>query len=99
MQPRRPVPINLKVRDLDHSDRVTLECPVCHKVIGRQGYDLSLELPAETLVIDYVTKRVCRTCSRPGRPVRALGFIEPRHRSGACNDRSAVTAPERPSRA
>lgn len=89
MLARRPVPVTLKVRDLAHSDRVTIECPVCHKVIGRQGYALSLELPAGMLVIDYVSRRVCSGCSRPGRPVRARGWIETSHRTGAGNDRAA----------
>ena len=40
-------------------------------------------LGADTLVTDYVQKHVCRTCSRPGRPVRAQGWVQPHARSGA----------------
>jgi hypothetical protein len=44
--PRRPVPIDLKVADLDQRERLSMECPIGQQAIGRQGYDLSLELPA-----------------------------------------------------
>lgn len=80
---RRPVPINLRIRDLDPRERLTMVCPSCRGEIGRQGYDLSLELPADYLVIRYVARHWCRRCSKGDAKVRAEGWIEDWPRSGA----------------
>ncbi len=93
---RRPIPPSLRIRDLDHRERLSIECPACGKLVGRQCYDLALELPADMLVIDYVTRRVCQDCSRPGQPVRAVGWIEPAPRSGAEGYRQRTNENARP---
>lgn len=84
MRPAHPVPIDLKVRDFDHRDRLALRCPACDGQVGIQGYDLQLQLPPDMLVIRYVARHYCRKCSRrAGVKIRPAGWIEPYHRSGA----------------
>lgn len=85
---RRPVPPDLKVRDLNPAERLCMQCPDCGREIGKQCYSLGLELPPESLVLRYVTRHLCRRCSRPGRPVRAMGWLEAGPRSGAEGYRS-----------
>jgi hypothetical protein len=79
----RPIPPDLTVADLDHRERLCIQCPSCRQQIGRQCFDLSLELPADYLVARYVERHCCRACSRPGKKVRAWGWIEDFPRSGA----------------
>jgi hypothetical protein len=84
MQPERPLPIDMKVADFDHRDRLTMRCPGCGTLTGRQGYDLSLELPADMLLIRYVARHYCRECSQKvGVKIRPTGWIQPYPRSGA----------------
>lgn len=77
-----PVPATMKIRDLGQDD-LEIRCPVCRKMIFSTGYSLSLKLPADMLVIRFVTQHVCRECSRPGHKVRGVGFVRPYPRSGA----------------
>jgi NMD protein affecting ribosome stability and mRNA decay len=81
----------MTVADLDEDDVYT-QCPRCTRQVFHLGYNVLLQVRAEprrfplcdaTPVTDYVSKHVCRACSRPGRPVRAQGWIQPCHRSGA----------------
>lgn len=76
MLSRRPVSLSLKVSDLDHRERLCIQCPVCRGEIGRQCYDLSLELPPDYLVIRYVTRHFCRRCSSGREKVRPQGWIQ-----------------------
>lgn len=82
MHPPRPFPIDLKVKDLKDAD-LEIVCPVCRRRLHCEAYDLQLQLPPDMLLIRYVTRHVCRRCSRPGRKVRCEGQIQPQHRSGA----------------
>jgi ribosomal protein L37AE/L43A len=82
-RPDRPVPITMKVAEIDPRDRLSLQCPQCRRQIGRQGYDLGLDLPPDLLVIRYVARHYCTACSRPGHRVRPQGWISPYPRSGA----------------
>jgi hypothetical protein len=87
MLPRRPIPPDLKVSDLGQDDVYTA-CPKCGTTYFHLGYNITLRVPGDSLLIDYVARHVCRQCSRPGRPVRARGWIQPYHRSGAEGYRS-----------
>ena len=87
----RPVPPDLTVADLDPDDVYT-QCPKCLSQLFHLGYNVlekvrrdpkRFPLGDATLVADYVAKHVCRTCSRPGHPVRAQGWLQPHARSGA----------------
>jgi hypothetical protein len=84
MQPERPLPIDMKVSDFPSEDRLVMTCPGCQSVIGQQGTNLRLELPADYLLIRYVVRHWCRECSRKaGVRVRPTGWIRPGPRSGA----------------
>jgi len=91
MLPPHPIPPDLRVADLGQDDVYT-QCPKCTGQIFHLGYNVLLRVRGDrrrfplgeaTLVADYVAKHVCRACSRPGRPVRAQGWIQPHPRSGA----------------
>jgi ribosomal protein L37AE/L43A len=83
-QPGRPLPIDMRVRDIDHRDRLSMKCPTCGQAVGRQGYDLHLELRPDMLLIRYVARHFCAECSRKaGAKIRPTGWIEPYPRSGA----------------
>lgn len=86
-----PIPPEMTVADLGQDDVYT-QCPRCSHQLFHLGYNVLLRVRAdprrfplgeETLIADYVAKHVCRACSRPGRPVRAQGWVQPHHRSGA----------------
>ena len=81
-----PLPIDMKVRDFGPDD-LEIHCPACRQVRFKTGFSLSLELPGEMPVIDYVTRHVCQQCSRPGHKVRCVGFVRPYPRSGAEGER------------
>jgi len=75
---RRPLPQNLKAKDLDDRERLYIVCPGCGKQIGYQCYDVRMRLPPEMLVLRYVVRHVCDRCG-----VRAQGELETYPRSGA----------------
>lgn len=81
-QPRRPVPISMRVSEIGN-DVPAMECPSCHLIKSRQGYDLTLDLPADYLLIRYVARHYCRRCSTPAVKIRLQGWIVPYPRSGA----------------
>jgi hypothetical protein len=84
MQPDRPVPIDMKVCDLDSADRLVMRCPTCNRQVGEQGTNLRLELPADMLLIRYIVRHFCVPCyKRSGVRVRPNGWIPAGPRSGA----------------
>jgi len=80
---RRPVPDDLKVRDLKDAERLMFECVLCRNEIGEQCYNVKLKLPADYLVARYVARHYCRRCSSGWRKVRPMGWIQDFPRSGA----------------
>ncbi|MDQ7251026.1 hypothetical protein [Dongia sedimenti] len=72
----------MRVAELGQDDVYT-ECPDCGRRFFHLGYNVLLRAGPDALVADYVARHVCQVCSRPGRPVRARGWIQPHVRSGA----------------
>lgn len=82
MLPRLPIPADMKVAEIGQDDVYT-ECPGCGVQFFHLGFNITLRMPGDSLLVDYVARHVCQRCSRPGRPVRARGWLQPHARSGA----------------
>jgi hypothetical protein len=54
-----PVPDTLKIRDLGQDD-IEIRCSQCRAIKFCTGYALSLQLPADMLVIRWIVRHVCQ---------------------------------------